>query len=118
MVQLQQRLEVALQELANLERFAKKQQQPPPTTTPPNAERLLKEEAYLKARLLYVQQVRAAHSKIRPVWSLPRTGSCSRHGCALSRMFGQELADVRGDERPDKPSLGVPETEDDAELGI
>lgn len=57
MVQMQQRLEVTLQELANLERFAKKQQQVSVTNAEPDVERLLKEESYLKARLLFVQQV-------------------------------------------------------------
>ena len=58
MVQLQQRLEVTLQELANLERFTKRQQQitPPPAGTAPHIERMLKEESYLKSRLSFVQQ--------------------------------------------------------------
>jgi len=57
MVQLQQRLEVTLQELANLERFTKRQQTiATPSGTPPHVERLLKEESYLKSRLLFVQQ--------------------------------------------------------------
>lgn len=57
MVQLQQRLEVTLQELANLERFTKRQQTvAAPAGTPPHVERLLKEESYLKSRLLFVQQ--------------------------------------------------------------
>lgn len=57
MVQLQQRLEVTLQELANLERFTKRQQVvAPPPGTPSHVERLLKEESYLKARLQFVQQ--------------------------------------------------------------
>ena len=48
-----------LQELANLERFTKRQQHldgPPQKSS--HAERLLKEEAYLKSRLNFVQQVR------------------------------------------------------------
>lgn len=57
MVQLQQRLEVTLQELANLERFTKSQQQ---TAKPRGAsvtvERLTKEEAYLVSRLSFVQK--------------------------------------------------------------
>merc|ERR1712224_934578 len=57
MVQLQQRLEVTLQELANLERFTKRQQTvAAPAGTTPHMERLLKEESYLKSRLLFVQQ--------------------------------------------------------------
>ena len=57
MVQLQQRLEVTLQELANLERFTKRQQTvAAPPDTAPHVERLLKEESYLKSRLSFVQQ--------------------------------------------------------------
>ena len=62
MVQLQQRLEVTLQELANLERFTKRQQQPNSADAPaPRAatvqtERLMKEEAYLQSRLTFVQK--------------------------------------------------------------
>merc|ERR1719198_1932342 len=50
MVQLQQRLEVTLQELANLERFTKRQQhvECPPESSK-QMERLLREEAYLKS---------------------------------------------------------------------
>ena len=55
MVQLQQRLEVTLQELANLERFTKRQQPSAPPGTPTHIEKLLKEEMYLKSRLSYVQ---------------------------------------------------------------
>ena len=95
MVQLQQRLEVTLQELANLERFTKKQQQT--ANAPPNVEQLLKEESYLKARLLYVQQVRRSVAsprlklsaslsyKLSPAWLSSfcvvhlGTGAC---GCA------------------------------------
>lgn len=59
MVQLQQRLEVTLQELANLERFTKRQQTVAAAPgTVPQVERLLKEESYLKSRLLFVQQAR------------------------------------------------------------
>jgi DNA repair exonuclease SbcCD ATPase subunit len=112
MVQLQQRLEVALQELANLERFTKQQQQP--TSALPNVERLLKEESYLQARLLYVQQVRSLGGSPRHLISVLTLFATD----LVLRAHGQELADARGDERPDKPSLGAPETEDDAELGI
>ena len=58
MVQLQQRLEVTLQELANLERFTRRQQSVPSSgsTAGTATERLLKEEAYLKSRLRFVQQ--------------------------------------------------------------
>lgn len=65
MVQLQQRLEVTLQELANLERFTKRQQTVQTTVAdaPPNVERLLKEESYLKSRLLFVQQVHARYAE-------------------------------------------------------
>uniref|UniRef100_A0A7S2HBT0 Uncharacterized protein n=1 Tax=Haptolina brevifila TaxID=156173 RepID=A0A7S2HBT0_9EUKA len=57
MVQLQQRLEVTLQELANLERFTKRQQYVESAPQKPShIERLLKEESYLKARLVFVQQ--------------------------------------------------------------
>lgn len=56
MVELQHRLEVTLQELANLERFVKMQQQVPVAPdTPQQRERLLREESYLKSRLSYVQ---------------------------------------------------------------
>lgn len=72
MVQMQQRLEVTLQELANLERFAKKQQQVSVTNAEPDVERLLKEESYLKARLLFVQQVRTCPH--RPTLYLARKG--------------------------------------------
>merc|ERR1719198_768951 len=68
MVQLQQRLEVTLQELANLERFTKRQQTvPTPAGTPPHVERLLKEESYLKSRLLFVQQELAEARGEKPV---------------------------------------------------
>lgn len=57
MVQLQQRLEVTLQELANLERFTKRQQPvSAPPGTPLQIERLLKEEAYLTQRLQMVRR--------------------------------------------------------------
>uniref|UniRef100_A0A7S4BM66 Uncharacterized protein n=1 Tax=Chrysotila carterae TaxID=13221 RepID=A0A7S4BM66_CHRCT len=57
MVELQHRLEVTLQELANLERFVKMQQQVKiAPETPQQRERLLREEAYLQSRLNYVQQ--------------------------------------------------------------
>lgn len=79
MVQLQQRLEVTLQELANLERFTKRQQTvAAPAGTPPHVERLLKEESYLKSRLLFVQQVRTyaepnAYAHVSLAWAT-RTG--------------------------------------------
>ena len=89
MVKLQERLEVTLQELANLERFTKwqqqqpkstqtAQQQPPPQEPPEQAkqlqqpqqhvERLLQEEHYLRARLLFVQKELAEvrGSKLEP----------------------------------------------------
>ena len=61
MVELQQRLEVTLQELSNLERFVKRQQVVAGAAagagaSDARAERLLKEEAYLKSRLAFVQQ--------------------------------------------------------------
>ena len=43
------------QELANLERFTKRQQPNAPSGTPTHVEKLLKEEAYLKSRLSFVQ---------------------------------------------------------------
>lgn len=69
MVQLQQRLEVTLQELANLERFTKRQQTVTvPPGTAPHVERLRKEESYLKSRLLFVQQELAdAHGAAKSV---------------------------------------------------
>ena len=65
MVELQQRLEVTLQELSNLERFVKRQQVVAGAAagagaSDARAERLLKEEAYLKSRLAFVQQELAA----------------------------------------------------------
>ena len=67
MVQLQQRLEVTLQELANLERFTKRQQTvAAPAGAVPHVDRLIKEESYLKSRLLFVQQARDACSVPRP----------------------------------------------------
>lgn len=57
LVELQQRLEVTLQELSNLERYVKRQEPVAnPGTHPHGVERLLKEEAYLKSRLVFVQQ--------------------------------------------------------------
>eukprot|EP00908_Phaeocystis_cordata_P012967 Transcript_2401.p5 GENE.Transcript_2401~~Transcript_2401.p5 ORF type:complete len:131 (-),score=51.30 Transcript_2401:864-1256(-) len=57
LVELQQRLEVTLQELSNLERFVKRNEAIANAGAhPPAAERLLKEEAYLKSRLVFVQQ--------------------------------------------------------------
>ena len=45
------------QELANLERFTKRSQPvSAPANTPQPIERLLKEESYLKSRLVFVQQ--------------------------------------------------------------
>ena len=67
MVELQHRLEVTLQELANLERFVKMQQPVKKPTVPGGdkaaaaaLERLMREESYLKSRLAYVQQEIAA----------------------------------------------------------
>ena len=49
--------------LANLERFTKRQQSvSAPAGTQPHVDRLLKEESYLKSRLLFVQQVRATRA--------------------------------------------------------
>ena len=67
MVELQQRLEVTLQELSNLERFVKRQQVVAGAAagagaSDARAERLLKEEAYLKSRLAFVQQKLAARA--------------------------------------------------------
>lgn len=45
----------SLQELANLERFTKRQQPNASPGTPSHVEKLLKEEAYLKSRLSFVQ---------------------------------------------------------------
>ena len=94
MVQLQQRLEVTLQELANLERFTKRQQTvAAPPDTAPHVERLLKEESYLKSRLLFVQQVRGYAYPVQPLWTLltgvallmcrapPFAGACGRARC-------------------------------------
>ena len=60
MVELQQRLEVTLQELSNLERFVKRQQVVAGAAAgagarAARAERLLKEEAYLKSRLAFAE---------------------------------------------------------------
>lgn len=57
--------QVTLQELSNLERFVKRngnenagvKRNVNAGADPPAAERLLKEEAYLKSRLVFVQQV-------------------------------------------------------------
>eukprot|EP00326_Haptolina_ericina_P026486 CAMPEP_0181185414 /NCGR_PEP_ID=MMETSP1096-20121128/9491_1 /TAXON_ID=156174 ORGANISM="Chrysochromulina ericina, Strain CCMP281" /NCGR_SAMPLE_ID=MMETSP1096 /ASSEMBLY_ACC=CAM_ASM_000453 /LENGTH=126 /DNA_ID=CAMNT_0023274249 /DNA_START=20 /DNA_END=400 /DNA_ORIENTATION=- len=57
LVDAQERLEVTVQELANLERFTKDQHvQPDEGPLELQLARLLKEEAYLKSRLAYVQQ--------------------------------------------------------------
>mmetsp|Transcript_8573 Transcript_8573/g.14462 ORF Transcript_8573/g.14462 Transcript_8573/m.14462 type:complete len:198 (+) Transcript_8573:148-741(+) len=59
MVEMQHKLEVTLQELANLERYVKRQQQakaPAGLVNKSAVEKLLREEAYLKSRLVYVQQ--------------------------------------------------------------
>jgi len=58
MVEMQHKLEVTLQELANLERFVKRQQQVdlPSDARGSQVEKLVREEAYLKSRLVYVQQ--------------------------------------------------------------
>ena len=56
MVLLQQQLEMALQELAAQERRAKQQQDVSiPSNASAHAERMLREEAYLAARLAFVQ---------------------------------------------------------------
>ncbi|KAL3917593.1 MAG: hypothetical protein SGPRY_006346 [Prymnesium sp.] len=55
LVEVQQRLEVTLQELANLERFSKKKSSV--QATDHNLECLLQEEAYLQSRLSFVKQV-------------------------------------------------------------
>ena len=104
MVQLQQRLEVTLQELANLERFTKRQQTVnAPAGTPPHIERLLKEESYLKSRLLFVQQVHAAKQKNpRRAAALallppPASESLTWSVAACRRCVrAQEMAEVRG----------------------
>ena len=49
--------QVTLQELSNLERFVKRNGNDNAGPGPPATERLLKEEAYLKSRLVFVQQV-------------------------------------------------------------
>ena len=59
MVQLQQRLEATLQELANLERFVKSKEGGAAEGAA-DLQRLLKEESYLQSRLRYVQQELAA----------------------------------------------------------
>ena len=48
---------MTLQELSNLERFVKRNGNKNADPEPPAAEQLLKEEAYLKSRLAFVQQV-------------------------------------------------------------
>ena len=78
LVELQQRLEVTLQELSNLERYVKRQEPVPnPGTHPHGVERLLKEEAYLKSRLVFVQQelvsARAAAADGSASGSAPRS---------------------------------------------
>lgn len=106
MVQLQQRLEVTLQELANLERFTKKQQQT--ASAPPNVEQLLKEESYLKARLLYVQQVRAA-SQASGWRSLHPSRTCSyRYGFPRGAWctFDRSLRMCVGRNGPTSPPWG------------
>ena len=53
---------MTLQELSNLERFVKRNETEPRAhagVNPAAAERLRKEEAYLKSRLVFVQQARA-----------------------------------------------------------
>ena len=47
---------MTLQELSNLERFVKRNGNKNADPEPPAAEQLLKEEAYLKSRLAFVQQ--------------------------------------------------------------
>mgnify|MGYP004010835233 CR=1 FL=1 len=49
--------QVTLQELSNLERFVKRNGNDNAGPGPPATERLLMEEAYLKSRLVFVQQV-------------------------------------------------------------
>ena len=49
--------QVTLQELSNLERFVKRNGNENAGPDPPATERLLKEETYLKSRLVFVQQV-------------------------------------------------------------
>ena len=83
MIKLQERLEVTLQELANLERFTKwqqqqpkgaqaaqqqQQQQPTQEAAAGHVERVLQEEQYLRARLLFVQKelAEARGSKLEP----------------------------------------------------
>ena len=99
MVQLQQRLEVTLQELANLERYTKRQQSvastPGATST---EERLLKEEAYLKSRLTFVQQVRETSAASR---------ARVRNGPRLTASAATCLAGAieRAWDQPAKPGL-------------
>ena len=112
MVQLQQRLEVTLQELANLERFTKRQQSvATPSGTPPHVERLLKEESYLKSRLLFVQQASDASHTVadsRPPASPPPLSP--------PRVFvpAQELAEARGTKPVAVAAAGAQDAEDRA----
>ena len=114
MVQLQQRLEVTLQELANLERFTKRQQTvPAPAGTPPHVERLLKEESYLKSRLLFVQQAcaRAAHGMgwmcAVTLTEPPRAFACVSQELADARAAKADATQDDADDRAGDTALSI-----------
>lgn len=91
LVELQQRLEVTLQELSNLERYVKRQEPVPnPGTHPHGIERLLKEEAYLKSRLVFVQQELVSARATAADSSAPGSAPTSRLEAAGSAQTAEE----------------------------
>ena len=78
---------MTLQELSNLERFVKRNGNKNADPEPPAAEQLLKEEAYLKSRLAFVQQA----------WARVRTGAGTGTGTGTRKGTGTGLG-CRGPE--------------------
>ena len=69
---------MTLQELSNLERFVKRNGNKNADPEPPAAEQLLKEEAYLKSRLVFVQQA----------WARVGTGAGTGTGTGTGTRLG------------------------------
>ena len=86
----------ASQELANLERFAKRQQQ---VVAPPGSnqslERLLKEEAYIKSRLNFVQQATSRPEALPPADRGAPRPAMLRPAPICPNAPWQELAEAR-----------------------
>lgn len=95
LVELQQRLEVTLQELSNLERYVKRNEQVPnPGAHPPAVERLLKEESYLKSRLVFVQHELSAARVQADTQEPGRSGSLPVGGARTPAAVGQRTVSM------------------------